>query len=101
MDDKEIGIICLAVDPDRLPGDPASTRGHYCHECDAEVWMSKLASQFWDAHPRAEILCPTCAVKGELDEVAALPGDKAGEAIANHPQIKQILRVLYGPRDPT
>lgn len=98
--DDQIGIVCLEVSKGP-PHDPTSTRGFYCHECAVEVWMSLLARQFWAEHPEARVLCVGCTVKEEAAEIRAIPGDRLGEALVKHPRIQQILRVLYGPRDPS
>lgn len=96
-DDDEIALICLPVG-DMLPGDPQSTRGHYCKECNAEVWLSLIAVRWLATMAETEVplICARCSI-GMVDDmktIEAVPGDEEGEAVINlMPQIiEELLR---------
>ena len=99
-DDREMVLVCLTTD--RFPGDPTSTRGHYCMKCADEVWMSAKMRAFWAEHPQATVVCGECSIDMAEDdddfEIQPLPGDDVGKAILE--QMPDIVKRAYG-RGPT
>lgn len=97
VDDEgdEVCLICLPVG-DRPPGDPQSTRGYYCHECNVEMWMSLLGRKFLDDNPDVTLICARCSIGmvEDMKTVAALPGDTEGEEVLN--MMPEVIDELYG-----
>jgi hypothetical protein len=96
--DDEVCLVCLPVG-DRPPADPQSERGHYCKECNAEIWLSLLARKFLEDNEEVTLVCARCSIGmvPDMKELQALPGDTEGEAVIN--LMPEIIDELYGDRE--
>jgi hypothetical protein len=90
-------LICALVDDPMSTPSATSTRGHYCHVCADEIWMSPRMKNYWDEHPSSRPTCPRCATNmpdADDADVRALPGDRVDHETAQ--ALHRGLRRHYG-----